>query len=266
VNRYARIARIYFALGTMGVGGLALVYGNAVLVVQRLPAWLPWPNALGDICGALMLATGAGLLFDRLARLSIRILLPFLLLWTLSRVPVPLLDPLRELSWFLVGEIGVLAAAALVLFARDAGLATGSRLETLARTYATPAARVLVGLAVITFGLSHFFEFAARTASLVPAWLPAPRFWANVTGAAQVAAGLGALFNVYPRLAAAAEGAMLTVFALLVWIPAVVTKPQVPSNWVELIFTVALAAACCVVAEAVPAATAAPNVLEFGAP
>jgi hypothetical protein len=59
---------------------------------------------------------------------------------------------------------------------------------------------------------------------------------------------------------------MLTAFALLVWVPAVVTKPEVPSNWVELVFTVALAAACCVVAEAVTVATATPKVLELGAP
>lgn len=266
MNPGARIARIYFALGMVGVGVLVLVYGNAVLFVQQLPAWLPWPDTLGDICGALVLGTGAGLLFDRTARLSIRILLPFLMLWTLSRVPVPLLDPLREISWFLVGEIGLLAGGALVLFARDAGLARGSRLETLVRTYATPTARLLVGLSVITFGLSHFFEFAARTASLVPAWLPAPQFWASATGAAQIAAGLCVVFNVYPRLAAAGEGAMLTAFALLVWVPAVVTKPEVPSNWVELVFTVALAAACCVVAEAVTVATATPKVLELGAP
>ena len=252
-NRRRQAVRIYYALGIMSVGVLALVYGYAVLVADKPPAWVPWPNGLGDAAGVLMLVTGAGLLFEPSSRLSIRILLPFLLLWTLTRVPVPLMDPGREISWFLVGEIAVPAAGALVLFAWYANLRPGSKLDALTRRYAIPLARILIGLSVLTFGLSHFFEFAARTVSLVPPWLPFPKFWADAMGAAQFLAGLGVLLSIYPRLSAAAEGAMLSVFALLVWVPAVITKPKLPSNWAEFLFTVALGAACCVVAEGIPA-------------
>lgn len=256
-DRRRQAVRIYYAIGMMSVGVLALVYGYAVLVAEKPPAWLPSPNLIGYAAGILMLATGAGLLFERSSRLSIRILLPFLLLWTLTRVPIPLMDPGREITWFLVGEIAVPAAGALVLFAWYAGLTPGSRLEALTRQYAIPLARILIGLSVPTFGLSHFFEFAARTVTLVPPWLPFPKFWADAMGAAQFLAGLGVLFSIYPRLSAAAEGAMLSVFALLVWVPAVITKPKLPSNWAEFLFTVALGAACLVVAEGIPASKAA---------
>lgn len=260
-SRTRQAVRIYYAIGMMSVGVLALVYGYAVLVADKPPAWVPKPNAIGYAAGILMLLTGAGLLFERSSRLSIRVLLPFLFLWTLTRVPIPLRDPGREISWFLVGEIAVPLAGALVLFAWYAGLRTGSSLEALTRERAIPFARILIGLSVPTFGLSHFFEFAARTVSLVPPWLPFPKFWADVMGVAQILAGLGVLFAIYPRLSAAAEGALLSVFALLVWVPAVITKPRLPSNWVEFLFTVALGAACCVVAEGMPARTvAAPGV------
>ncbi|HXE61661.1 MAG TPA: hypothetical protein VN607_13185, partial [Gemmatimonadaceae bacterium] len=43
------------------------------------------------------------------------------------------------------------------------------------------------------------------------------------------------------------------VFALLVWVPAVVTKSSLQSNWGEFLFTVALAGAIWVVAESIPA-------------
>lgn len=46
---------------------------------------------------------------------------------------------------------------------------------------------------------------------------------------------------------------MLGVFALLVWVPAVITNPALHSNWVEFLFTVALAGATWVVAEGIPA-------------
>lgn len=266
MTRSRQAARIYFAIGMMSVGVLALVYGYEVLVAQPLPAWFPWPRGIALVAGLIMLATGAGLLFERTARLAIRVLLPFLLLWTLTRLPVPGLDPFREISWFLVGEIAVPLAGALVLFARYTAPTPGSRLDVVTRAYAEPTARILLGLSVVTFGLSHFFEFAARTVSLVPPWLPFPKFWADLMGAAQVAAGLGVLFSIYPRVSAAAEGAMLTVFALLVWVPAVVTKPQLVSNWAEFVFTVALAAACFVVAESLlPEQAGAPRVAEPGA-
>lgn len=252
-TRHRHVVRIYYAIGMMSVGVLALVYGYAVLVAGKPPAWLPSPNGLGYAAGILMLATGAGLLFERSSRLAIRILLPFLLLWTLTRVPIPLMDPGREIAWFLVGEIAVPAAGALVLFAWYADLRPGSALAALARERAIPLARILIGLSVPTFGLSHFFEFAARTVSLVPPWLPFPTFWADAMGAAQFLAGLGVLFSIYPRVSAAAEGIMLSVFALLVWVPAVITKPKLPSNWAEFLFTVALGAACLVVAEGLPA-------------
>ena len=196
MNRNQQLARIAFALGMMCVGVLALVYGNAMLFAKPLPAWFPWPKALGYVSGILMLATGAGLLVERTAKLSIRILLPFLALWTVTRLPLPVEDPLREITWFLVGEIAVLAAGALVLFVRHADLQPGSTLDGLTRRYAVPLARILVGLSVPTFGLSHFFEFAARTVTLVPPWLPFPTAWADVAGAAQIAAGLGGSGNV----------------------------------------------------------------------
>ncbi len=238
-----RIVRIVFALGMMSIGGLLLVYGYQVLLFgPPAPAWIPALKWVGYLSVIITLGTGAGLLFDQTARVSIRILLPFLLLWTLSRVPVTVLDPAREISWFAIGEIAVLAAAATVLFVWLSG--SGARFERGVRV-----AQIVFGLSLVTYGLSHFFEFAARTVSLVPAWLPYRTAWADLAGAGQIAAGLGVVFSVLPRLAAASEASMMSLFTLLVWIPAVITKPSLPSNWVEFLFTFALAGASWVIFE-----------------
>jgi uncharacterized membrane protein len=253
MNRNQKVAQVLFALGMMSVGILTLVYGYEMLLFLPPPsAWIPWLKGLGYASGILMVGTGAGLLFDRSARVSIRILLPFLLLWTLSRVPVAVLDPGREISWFAIGEIAVLAAGAIVLFARLGDLRAGSKLQVAVSAHGLRIAYILFGLSLPTYGLSHFFEFAARTVSLVPPWLPYRTAWADLMGAAQIAAGLGVLFSIYPRLAAAGEAAMLSMFTLLVWVPAVITKPEVQSNWAEFLFTFALAGAAWVVAESIP--------------
>ena len=248
------IARILFALGMISVGALVLAYGYTTLLFQPVPAsWIPSLKVLGYASGIIMVGTGTGLLFRRTARLSIRILLPFLLLWTATRLPAIAADPGREISWFAVGEIAVLAAAALVLFMNLSEVSGGSKRRFVSHEQVLGTARVLFALSLLTYGLSHFFEFAARTVSLVPPWLPFRAAWAVLTGAAQIAAGLGVLFSVYPRAAAALEAAMLSAFTVLVWIPAVVTKPAVHSNWGEFLFTFALAGASWVVAESIPA-------------
>lgn len=254
MNRNQRIVRMLFATGMMSVGVLVLVYGYPVLLFQPVPpSWAAWLKPVGYAFGIILSAAGSGLLFERSARLSTRILLPVLLLWLLSRLPAVPADPLREISWFAIGEIAVPFAGAVVLFVWQADPRPGSKLQQAATTHGLTIARILVGLSLTTFGLSHFFEFAARTVSLVPPWLPYRTAWADVAGAAQIAAGLGVLFSIYPRWAAAAEAAMLSVFALLVWVPAVITKPGLPSNWAEFLFTWALAAACWVVAVGIPA-------------
>lgn len=248
-----RIPRILFALGMMSVGFLTLVLGYKVLLFSPVPpAWIPWLTPIGYASGVLMLGTGAGLLFDRSAPVATRILLPFLLVWTLSRVPGVIADPGREISWFGIGEIAVLAAAAMVLFTTLVKLSEGSTLQRVTREHGMLTARLLFAPSLVTFGLSHFFEFAARTVSLVPAWLPFRTEWAYLAGAAQIAAGLGVLLSIYPRLAAAMEATMMSAFTLLVWVPAVITNPRLTSNWGEFLFTFALAGACWVVAESIP--------------
>jgi uncharacterized membrane protein len=254
MHRNQQVVQILFALGIISIAILTFVYGYDVLLFLPAPrAWTTWLTGVGYVSGVIMLVTGAGLLFDRTTRASIRVLLPFLLLWTLSRVPVAILDPGREISWFAIGEIAVPAAGAMVIYVWRAELRPGSKLERVVSAHGLRIAWILFGLSLPTYGLAHFFEFAARTVSLVPPWLPFRTGWADLTGVGQIAAGLGVLFSVLPRVAAASEGAMMSLFTVLVWVPAVITKPAVDSNWVEFLFTFAIAGASWVVAESIPA-------------
>jgi hypothetical protein len=64
------------------------------------------------------------------------------------------------------------------------------------------------------------------TAHLVPAWLPYRAGWARLTGGGQIASGLGVLLNVLPRLAAWAEAAQISIYTLLIWLPACFISAQ----------------------------------------
>lgn len=244
MNQIRPPARIVFALGMIGLGLLGVGYGD---FASGWPSWIPWRHALLSAAAALMLLGGAGLLFARTASIAVRILLPYLLLWMSLRIPFVLRAPQVEVNWLAVGEVAVLAAGAWALFADLCTVRDGSSARFASGVRGRRIARVLFGLSLPAFGLSHFF-YLKQTVALVPSWLPFRIGWAYLTGAGHTAAGLGVLFSVYPWLAATMEAAMLTIFTVLVWIPAVIEAPATQSNWSELVISWAISAGAWVVA------------------
>jgi uncharacterized membrane protein len=73
-------------------------------------------------------------------------------------------------------------------------------------------AAVAAGLFFILAGLLHFLQ-PARYDAMIPHFLPAPRLWTLLSGAAQMLCGLGLLTSRYRRTAAWATVALL--FAIL---------------------------------------------------
>ena len=109
-------------------------------------------------------------------------------------------------------------------------------------------ARIVFAVAVFPVGLAHIM-YVKETADLVPAWLGFRAGWAYVTGVGQIACSLGLLFSVLPRVAAAAEAGMVSLFALLVWAPRVIATPKGRFPWTAFLISWAIAAAGWVVAQ-----------------
>jgi uncharacterized membrane protein YphA (DoxX/SURF4 family) len=195
-----------------------------------------------------MVLCGAGLLSKRTASLASDVLLVYLLLWLLLlKLPNVLMEPLQEFNWLGFGEIAMIVAGGWVLFAASRAQRESSKLKFATGESGLRTARFLFGLAVIPVGLSHFV-YAPQTTGFVPAWLPFRPAWAYLTGAGHIAAGLGVLFGVFPRLAALLEAAMIGVFTALVWVPLVIETPS-QLNWTGLLISWTIGAAAWVVAE-----------------
>ena len=235
----------------MGLGVLALAYRDFALVWQPVPAWVPAHAPLAFGTGLLMLALAAGLSFPPTRPWAVRILFPYLLVWACLKLPEVIAAPGTEASWLGLGELTLLLAGGWTLFARLGPLQNDSPLAFLTSDRGVRAARILFAISIIPIGLSHLV-YLETTAGYVPHWLPFRSGWAILTGAGQIASGLGVLFNALPRIAAYAEAAQIMIYTFLVWGAAVLaahTRLNVTAFFISWIF----GAAAWAVAQNVPA-------------
>src|ERR1700687_1132162 len=129
MTRSQQPALTFFAVGMIGLGILALVYGDFALVWQPVAPWIPGRTVLAYVAGLIMLLGGVGLLLRATAAWSARILFPYLIVWLLLKVPAVVVAPQMEAVWLGFGELAVLLAGGWFFFVRLAALRGGSPLS-----------------------------------------------------------------------------------------------------------------------------------------
>ena len=216
------IGRRVLGLGAILLGGVGLAFGHASLGHQPLREILAYVGdavlVLGGIainlrrpwagCGAIMIAC--------VFAVSVALQLPGLPRdWRIWVTWQDLAEPIA---------MGMGAVIAWRLLGREADAR---------RMLAARAAKLVFGLCLLVFGVSHFV-YLKFTASLVPAWLPPSQTaWAYITGVAHIAAGLAILSGVMARQAAILLTAMFVGFGLLVHLPSIIRMPYSHDNWSE---------------------------------
>jgi uncharacterized membrane protein len=239
-------ATTLYAIGMLGLGVLALIYGDFALVWQPVAPWVPGRTALAYASGGLMLACGIGLLIRTTQQWAVRILFPYLIVWTFLKVPALVVAPQHEGNWLGLSELTLLLSGGWMLSAKLSGL----RIHFLTGDSAVRPAKILFGLSLLPLGLSHLV-YAKESAGLVPAWLPVHIAWVYFTGTCHIAAGLGVLFSALPRVAAVSEAIMISLFTLLCWVPAVAATPKVRMPWTAFWVSWAFGSAAWVVAQSI---------------
>jgi len=250
MKRSLQPARTLFAIGLVGLGVLAVIHHDFALDWQPVAQWVPGRMAFAYASGVLMLGCATGMLVRSTALWSVRILFPYLVLWALLKVPLLFVAPGMEAVWLGFGEIVMLMTGGWILWATSEQVAPNSPFRAIAGVHGVERALVAFGLAVLPVGLSHLV-YIPETVGLIPAWLPVRTFWACLTGAGQIACGLGILFRVFPRVAAWCEAGMVSLFTLLVWLPIVIFKPSDRGAWTGFFISWNIASAAWAVAQQV---------------
>jgi uncharacterized membrane protein len=247
--RIASVGHVVFAVTMIALGILGLIQGDFTQVFQPVPKGMPAHEALAYACAVLCVACGAGLLWQRSATSAARILLVLIVSWTLlCKARFIVLAPLQEGTYQSIGENAVIIAGAWVLYVWFAADWDRRRLAFAVGDNGLRVARVLYSLAMIAFGLSHFF-YLQMTAPLVPDWLPGHVFWAYFTGVAYLLAGAAMLVGRYAWLAAVLSTLQMGLFTVLVWVPFMAAGTMDAGKWGEFVVSWTLTASAWVVAD-----------------
>lgn len=232
--RIARVGHAVFAATMVAVGILGLIRGDFTPIWSGVPKSFPAREALAYLCALVSLVGGVGLLWRRTAAIASRLLLGSFLVWlVVLRVPGIVHAPTATGAWWAAGDTAVMIAASWILYIWFAKERDQRRFRIADDDRGARIARVLYGLALIPFGVAHF-TYLARTASMVPGWLPWHLFWAYFFGWSFIAAGLAVITGVGARLSATLSAAQVGLFTLLVWIPVVLAGPDA-SQWTEFV-------------------------------
>jgi uncharacterized membrane protein YphA (DoxX/SURF4 family) len=146
-------------------------------------------------------------------------------------------------TWSGLGEELALVTAGLMAYEQY-----GSRGKVWARWMAE-VCRVLFALSFVSLALVHWMVLK-ETASFVPKWIPpGQKFWAIATGVFHFMAALAIASGVMGKLGARLLTAMIVVFGLTIWLPALVGSPRDHFVWCANAQNLALLGAAWVVGD-----------------
>jgi uncharacterized membrane protein len=248
--RIVGFAHFLFAIASASLALFSLAYGDFAPAGQSLPAWIPWRATWVHGTALLVLAASVGLCFSRTALVSILTIGAYLAAWALLCVPTS--EPLNVIGWYGFCEALSSLVGAWILYTTLRWKSRGSGIP-ICGVRAARVARALFGLTCVFYGWSHFV-YADYTATMVPSWLPGRLEIAYFTGLGHIAAGIGLVVGILPRLAATLEAIMVSLFSILVWVPSFFLQPRPdwatpPQNqWSEFVVTLVLTAAAWLVA------------------
>lgn len=254
--------RIY-GLGAIATGLVGLAWGDFALQWEPVAAGFPGRTALAYIFSSLLVVAGIAVNWRRSsAALGAATLVGlYAVVVVLMHGAQIVQHPGAFVAWdgaaeqlaLLAGGLASYAYLAIVRadvtpgtdvrFGADVG--PGVHVGAGVRKHAQLSREALIcmGVCLLMFGLAHFL-YLDFTASMVPAWLPGgQRFWAILTGAAHLLAGLALLSGVKARLAAILLTVMFATFSVLVHLPTLAGATHSHLNWVINAINLALTGA-----------------------
>ena len=216
--------RVYGAAAIL-FGLIGLKWDDFGAVWQPVPQEVAQRGLLAYLAAILFLCAGLAVQFRRTrawGALALGVLfVPYAWLWLRRVIGFPRMIG----TWSGLGEEVALVTAGLIAYHQFGGEG-----KTWGRGMAF-VCRVLFGLSFVSLALVHWMALKA-TAGFVPKWIPPGQpFWAIATGVFHMMAALAIITGVQAKLGARLLAAMIVVFGLTIWLPALVASPHDHFVW-----------------------------------
>ncbi|HEX4064950.1 MAG TPA: hypothetical protein VHZ09_02920 [Acidobacteriaceae bacterium] len=242
-----------FGIASAASGILDLIWGELEPAHQPLQAWgdrIPGVTILAYVVAVWLIAAGAAILWRRSMRFgaaALTILYGIFILFPLPRfVTAPHFLGYRAAVY--IGVTGNVCEQ-IILFVAAAVLWTSLSEQRSLSGRAALAARWTFGFCSVFFGLGNLTAIQTVVPS-IPKWMPfGATFWAVLTGAAFVLAGLAIISGVQDVLAARLLGTMLLVFSVLALAPPIFAAPRDQVSWGANAFNLTAVGAAWIIAE-----------------
>jgi uncharacterized membrane protein len=225
--------QLLFGIAIVAYGVEDLICAHLGTTVHGVP-WFPLTPFWGYVTGIVLIAAGLSLVVNFQARWT-AILVGFLFLFyvLLLEVPHVVARPLSISIRTVFFETLAMCASAFTLAAALPSAGSGRSWER-ALDMLIGSGPCLFGVSSVVFGIDHFLVLAV-IASLVPAWMHAGIFWAYLTGAAFLAAGVSIVIKRMDQWGAFMLGLMFLLWFLLLHSPRVIAafRSHDPSLWDE---------------------------------
>jgi uncharacterized membrane protein YphA (DoxX/SURF4 family) len=250
MDRILAQGRLVFVAAIVALGAEHLIFARAPGPVLQIIPWIPAYPGLIYLVGTALIVAGICIVANFQARRAAALLGVFYLTAAVAlQLPKAIAKPFDIGVRTGVLEPLALAGAAFVL-ARSTEPHRiylepwAGRLDKLLRT-----GRYLFAFSCVIFGIDHF-PILRFIASLIPPWFPGGMFWAVVTGAALIAAGLSIALRRADRWTAALLGLMFLIWFLFLHLPRVMTYPRShdPDEWSSALIALGMCGACWIVA------------------
>jgi uncharacterized membrane protein YphA (DoxX/SURF4 family) len=218
-----------FAVAFIVFGVQQILFGD--LVPGRPPAWPPSVpgQTIAVFASALCYAAaGAAILAGRQTRRAALLIAALVFMSAVVRnFPLAIADASFASPWTRLGKGIAFCAGAFAI--------VGTPLPML-------AGRIGFGLSLIASGVQHFL-FTDTVKTLVPAWIPGARVWAQLAGAALIGGGVGLMVPKLTRLAGVAVGLMIFTWFVILHIPRALAAPPAAqrNEWIAAFEALAFA-------------------------
>ncbi len=235
---FYKAGRFLFALAIIAFGIIQFATGDFMSAFLPIKLSDHVRTFLLYFFSTLFVVAGVMMLFNKTARggaLTAVLFAVFILYPDLINL---ISDPKNPGYWTVFGETLAICAGALIVtgvFTHPAGK----------RNAVLPfpknklaAGRILFACSLIVFAVQHFM-YANYIDTLIPAWIPAPLFWAYFVGVAFLAGSISLFIRVKTKLASILLGFMFLFWVIFLHGARVSANPQKETEWTSLFIAVA---------------------------